>query len=134
MWAGWRVAFPIDGTSLPAAIEFNEANAFSLIDGDQLAGFGQLVKKSQGRGHLARLIVNPSVRGRGYGEALVRALLERARSKSLERVSLNVAASNVPAISLYVKLGFMDAPRPPDEPESSGSRYMELAGLTSSRT
>jgi ribosomal protein S18 acetylase RimI-like enzyme len=126
-WAGWRVAFPIDRRSLPVAIEFAESNAFSLIDADELVAFGQLVKKKPHRGHLARLIVNPSVRGRGYGEMLVRTLLQRAHGESFERVSLNVDASNLPAVWLYLKLGFVDATRPPDEPESPGTRYMESA-------
>ena len=127
LWAGWRVSFPIDRECLPVAIEFTETNAFSLIDGDELVAFGQLVKKNSRRGHLARLIVNPLVRGKGHGETLVRALLERARKESFERVSLNVDASNLPAVSLYLKLGFMDATRPADEPESPGTRYMESA-------
>jgi ribosomal-protein-alanine N-acetyltransferase len=131
LWAGWRVSFPIDQSSLPLAIGFSETNAFSLIDGDQLVAFGQLVKKNANRGHLARLIVNPSVRGSGQGKKLVGALLERARLESFERASLNVDASNLPAVSIYLKLGFRDATRPPDEPESAGTRYME-APLTGS--
>lgn len=127
LWAGWRVSFPIDPCSLPLAIEFAETNAFSLVHRDELVAFGQLVRKNAGRGHLARLIVNPSVRGRGHGRRLVRALLERARLEPFERASLNVDASNLPAVSLYLKLGFRDATRPPDEPESVGTRYMETA-------
>jgi ribosomal protein S18 acetylase RimI-like enzyme len=127
LWAGWRVLFPIDSGSLPVAIEFADTNAFSLIDADELVAFGQLVRKSSTRGHLARLIVNPSVRGRGYGEMLVSALLERAHWESFECVSLNVDDSNLPAVSLYLKLGFVDATRPADEPESPGTRYMESA-------
>ena len=127
LWAGWRVSFPIDEASLPMTIGFAATTAFALIHGAQLVGFGQLVRKETARGHLARLIVNPLLRGKGHGEALVRALLEKARDESFERVSLNVDSSNVPAVSLYLKLGFRDAPRPQDEPESLGSRYMEHA-------
>jgi len=57
---------------------------------------------------------------------LVRALLDRARRDSFERVSLNVDAANVAAVALYVKLGFADTKRPPDEPETPDSRYMEM--------
>jgi len=125
-WAGWRVPFPIDSDALPDAIGFEETNAFALVDGPQLVGFGQLVRKESGRGHLARLIVNPGLRGKGYGEALVRKLLEPVRTAPFERISLNVDRSNLPAVSVYLKAGFRDATRPPDEPESRGSRYMEL--------
>jgi ribosomal protein S18 acetylase RimI-like enzyme len=125
LWAGWRVTFPIDLETLPLAIGFSETNAFSLINDDKLVAFGQFLKKNSSRCHLARLIVNPSVRRRGHGETLVRALLDRARLEDCDRISLNVDASNVQAISLYLKLGFMDAPRPADEPTVAGTRYME---------
>jgi hypothetical protein len=29
-------------------------------------------------------------------------------------------------VALYSKLGFMDAPRPSDEPAATGTRYMEM--------
>ncbi len=125
LWAGWRVSFPIDTASLPEAVGFAATNAFALTEGGRLVAFGQLVRKGPARGHLARLIVNPLLRGKGHGEALVRELLEKARDESFERVSLNVDRSNLPAVSLYVKLGFRESPRPPDEPESHGSSYME---------
>lgn len=127
LWAGWRVSFPINFDALPVAISFTDTNAFGLTVDDRLVAFGQLVRKDTCRGHLARLIVDPLRRGNGYGELLVQALLERARGESLERVSLNVDGSNLPAISLYLKIGFRDVPRPTDEPESAGSRYMEVA-------
>jgi ribosomal protein S18 acetylase RimI-like enzyme len=104
---------------------FAEGNAFSLVEQDIVA-FGQIIRKDSRRGHLGRLIVNPGLRGRGYGEALVRSLLDRARRDSFERVSLNVDVANIAAVSLYVKLGFADVRRPPDEPETPDSRYMEV--------
>jgi ribosomal protein S18 acetylase RimI-like enzyme len=125
LWAGWRVSFPIDMASLPEAIGFSATNTFALTDDDRLVALGQLVRKDAARGHLARLIVNPLLRGKGHGEALVRALLEKARDESFERVSLNVDSSNHPAVTLYLKLSFRYTPRPPDEPDSHGSRYME---------
>jgi hypothetical protein len=64
LWAGWRVGFPIDLTSLGAAIGFAEDNAFSLFSGQQLVAFGQLLHKPSNRGHLGRIIVNPDLRGK----------------------------------------------------------------------
>ncbi len=126
LWAGWRVAFPIDLQALPANIGFAESNAFSLTIDEELIAFGQLIAKASRRGHLARLIVNPLCRGKGYGETLIRALLDEARRASFERVSLNVDVGNVAAVSLYRKLGFVDSTRPPEEPEAAASRYMEM--------
>jgi ribosomal protein S18 acetylase RimI-like enzyme len=126
LWAGWRVPFPIDRERLPQAIEFSEENSFCLRHEDRLVAFGQIIGK-QDRAHLARLIVAPSVRGKGHGKALVRGLLKRIRQAPFERVSLNVDASNLPAVTLYLGLGFRDAPRPADEPAAAGTRYMERA-------
>jgi ribosomal protein S18 acetylase RimI-like enzyme len=120
------VGFPINRQSLSSAIGLAEGNAFSLVVEEDLVAFGQLMRKDSRRGHLGRLIVNPAFRGKGYGETLVRALLDRARRDSFERVSLNVDVENVVAVSLYVKLGFADVRRPPDEPETPDSRYMEM--------
>ncbi len=124
LWAGWRAGFPIDPDSLPAQIEFSGGNAFCLLSEGRLVGFGQLVEKPARRGHLARIIVNPVARRQGHGQALIAALLEVARQRSYDRVSLNVDRSNVPAEGLYFKLGFADAPRPADEPVSAGTRYL----------
>ena len=125
LWAGRRVQFPIDCKALPAAIQFSDAVALSLVDGDCLVAFGQLIVKESRRGHLARLIVSPALRGKGFGEALVRALFERADAEGCGQISLNVDPSNMPATRLYAKLGFQDAARPADEPESFGARCME---------
>jgi ribosomal-protein-alanine N-acetyltransferase len=113
--------------SLPSAIGFSETNSVAVTHRDRLVAFGQLVSKASRRGHLARLIVSPADRGQGYGDLLVRGLLEKARDESFERVSLNVDGANVPAIALYLKQGFLDASRPAGDPASPGSRYMEHA-------
>ena len=123
-WAGWRVSFPIDREQLLQAIEFSDDNSFCLLHDGAVVAFGQIIGKKH-RAHLARLIVEPSVRGRGYGRLLVQGLLQRVRQGTIDRVSLNVHASNVRAVSLYLALGFRDVPRPSDEPEWAGVRYME---------
>lgn len=50
--------------------------------------------------------VLPSARKQGVGEALMRALMERAREAEVGSLCLDVRASNAPAIALYAKLGF----------------------------
>jgi ribosomal protein S18 acetylase RimI-like enzyme len=124
LWTGWRVSFPIDLTTLPASLQFSEDNAYVWIINAQIAAFGQVVKKADGRAHLGSIIVDPLLRRRGHGEQFVRALLVQAHARS-PLISLNVDAQNSAAISLYQRLGFADALRPPDEPLSPGSRYME---------
>jgi ribosomal protein S18 acetylase RimI-like enzyme len=126
LWAGPRMPFPVDVEQLPARIDFAEARTFALWSDDRLVAFGQIVPKSSRRAHLARIIVAPDARRQGHGERLIRSLIDEAHRQSHRRVSLNVDRQNDPAIALYSKLGFQEAPRPADEPDAHDSRYMEL--------
>ena len=53
------------------------------------------------------IAVVPSRRGRGFGEALLGALCERARGEGYRAVSLSVERDNDPLVSFYEKHGFM---------------------------
>jgi ribosomal protein S18 acetylase RimI-like enzyme len=67
---------------------------------------GRLVRAVAGGAlHLVEVAVTPSLRGRGIGTALLRALMEEARSAALS-VRLQVAADNPGAERLYRRLGF----------------------------
>lgn len=50
--------------------------------------------------------VHPQARKQGVGEALMKALMQRAKDAEAESLCLDVRASNAPAIALYAKLGF----------------------------
>ncbi|MBO7251991.1 MAG: ribosomal protein S18-alanine N-acetyltransferase [Oscillospiraceae bacterium] len=50
--------------------------------------------------------VHPDFRRRGIAEALITGLVERLKEKGSRCLTLEVRASNVPAIRLYEKLGF----------------------------
>jgi ribosomal-protein-alanine N-acetyltransferase len=56
--------------------------------------------------HIMNLAVHNDFRRQGIGEALIRAALKEARGKGGLRATLEVRASNTPAIKLYEKLGF----------------------------
>jgi ribosomal protein S18 acetylase RimI-like enzyme len=125
LWAGWRVRYPIELAALAASIDFAHQGGLVLTRGTATLAFGQIVAKAGGRAHLARLIVEPASRGRGVGMLLVDGLLDRAREAGHGVASLNVDPANGTAIRLYQRLGFADAPRPADEPDPYGSRYMQ---------
>ena len=52
------------------------------------------------------LAVAPNARKRGIAQALVCELTERLKAQKMQSLTLEVRASNEPAISLYTKLGF----------------------------
>ena len=56
------------------------------------------------------LAVDPTARGRGVGEALVRAVLDRARTLALPRVILSSQQRMTAAHRLYERLGFRRLP------------------------
>ncbi|MFI1199424.1 GNAT family N-acetyltransferase [Streptomyces sp. BHT-5-2] len=62
-----------------------------------------------GEGEFRMLAVRPEGRGRGIGEALVRACLERARALGLRGMVLSSQRHLLPAHRLYGRLGFARA-------------------------
>ena len=59
-----------------------------------------------GEAHIMNLAVEPALRRRGIGEALLLALLERAVGMKADFAYLECRPSNHSAIALYEKLGF----------------------------
>lgn len=56
--------------------------------------------------HITLLAVHPDYHRQGLGQALLWKLLHSAQCRGLERATLEVKTSNLPAISLYKKFGF----------------------------
>lgn len=59
-----------------------------------------------GESDMMNVAVNPDFRRKGIGEALVTALSEELKALGNTSLTLEVRASNAPAIALYEKLGF----------------------------
>ena len=57
--------------------------------------------------HILNVAVSPDFRGRGVGTLLMKDLTERAYSLSARAVTLEVRQSNVAAIRLYERVGFV---------------------------
>ena len=108
-FAGDSLAWPLTPAQLDAlrADPRNRAfTAWSTGPGARRVGHAELVDLGEGRRLVARFGVAPAVRGRGVGAALLRALIERARSLGAARVELNVFADNRDAVRLYRSAGF----------------------------
>lgn len=70
-------------------------------------GLGIFRKTILKKGHVVSIAVLEEHRGKGIGEALMRAGMESMRDKyDAKEVYLEVRVSNQPAIKLYEKLGF----------------------------
>lgn len=64
--------------------------------------------KLEGFRHCGRLGMGvlKEYRGLGIGKKLIESTIQKAREKGLERIELEVFASNIPAIKLYEQIGF----------------------------
>jgi ribosomal protein S18 acetylase RimI-like enzyme len=92
--AGWTMAVP--------------AHRSVAVDGDDIVGLVTIVPGAGWTSHVGELraIVQPDHRGLGVGQALVRLGLEMARELKLEKVTVEVMASNSGAIAMFEALGF----------------------------
>ena len=52
------------------------------------------------------LMVRPSMAGNGIASSLVRYAMEMAKNNSCKALRLDTGSQNIPAVSLYKKLGF----------------------------
>lgn len=60
-----------------------------------------------GEGHITNVAVAKDSRRKGYAKALIAHFIEIAKKEDLEFMTLEVRASNEPAISLYKSFGFV---------------------------
>ena len=82
-------------------------------EGDTVAGYvgSQLVL---GEADMMNLAVLPIFRRQGVAKALVSQLIQRLMENDVHSLTLEVRASNEPAISLYASLGFTEVGRRPN--------------------
>lgn len=90
-----------------AELEKDFAYYFAAEDGGGLLGFAGVWCVYE-TADVARIAVEPSARRRGIGEALMRALIEKAGEKGCCRMMLEVDETNSAARSMYRKLGFTE--------------------------
>lgn len=61
-----------------------------------------------GEGHITNVAVGKDYRRRGFARALIEHFIDIAKKENLEFMTLEVRASNEPAIALYRSFGFRD--------------------------
>lgn len=120
----WRIVEPVvrKGDTFCYDPHLTEAQAYALwvvrapghvavaVEDDVVLGTTNMYANRPGPGaHVAsgNFMVAPDSRGRGVGHAMGAYLLDWARSGGFAGVQFNaVAASNLPAVRLYERLGF----------------------------
>ena len=85
----------------------------TAAEGDTLCGYigSQTVL---GETDMMNVAVHPDFRRRGIAEGLILSLVEALKKQQSHQLTLEVRASNAPAIGLYEKLGFSQVGRRPN--------------------
>jgi GNAT superfamily N-acetyltransferase len=77
---------------------------------DMAVGCGAVRRLDEATAEIKRMYVDPSVRGRGIGRALVEALECEARLVGVTRIVLETGTRLAPAIKLYEAMGYARIP------------------------
>ncbi|MEK3953353.1 GNAT family N-acetyltransferase [Psychrobacillus sp. FSL K6-1464] len=92
---------------------------------------GWLVFQSSNRKRLSHtgslgMMIDSAFRGKGIGKALLQELLNWAeQNRYIEKVSLGVFSTNINAISLYKKMGFIEEGRKIGEVKLNDNEYID---------
>ena len=107
-----KISFSDPWSERSIASELDNKLAFWLVavEGDTVAGYigSQTVMDET---DMMNVAVHPDFRRRGIAEALVTGLVEELKNNGSHCLTLEVRASNAPAIALYEKLGFSEIGR-----------------------
>jgi RimJ/RimL family protein N-acetyltransferase len=139
LWSGKRFRHPLDLDQLrqyriEAARPGSARRAYAVEAGGEVVGHIELagLDHVRGSGVLARVLVAPSARGQGIGEAMLREALRTAFEElRVGLLLLRVYAHNEGALALYRRLGFSRLNLEPELVRVAGGRWevwtMQLA-------
>lgn len=107
-----KICFSDPWSERSIASELDNKLAFWLVatEGERVAGYigSQTVMDET---DMMNVAVHPDFRRRGIAEALVNGLVDALKTQGSHCLTLEVRASNAPAIALYEKLGFSEIGR-----------------------
>ena len=87
------------------ALDLEYYHFLTAYCGEKIAGYCGYIRSFE-TADVTKVAVEGDCRRRGIGERLLRQLMEDGYQSGVERFSLDVRASNHPAIALYKKMGF----------------------------
>ncbi len=113
IWASDKFTFPLDYNQLNSYLRTADQNGiaiFKVINNEngnsEVVGHAELDLLGT-EIKISRLLISKENRGKGYGENMMKALIEYIkRNLAFEDICLTVFTFNEPAIKLYEKLGF----------------------------
>ncbi|RVX42301.1 RimJ/RimL family protein N-acetyltransferase [Nonomuraea polychroma] len=110
-WSGnTGFTWPFDAGQLSGFHASDPTRRVHMAVGPDGTPVGHFLLRTEPSGRSVRLgmvLVSPTVRGRGYGEAMLEAALGNAfADPAIEQVNLGVYSHNAGAIRLYERLGF----------------------------
>ncbi len=106
----YLVPMPMNAARLREYVQTYDVDLESsmvAVDGNEILGLAMLGVRER-RAWITRLGVIRSKRRQGTGSHLVECLIEQARRKGAEHVILEVIKNNVPAHTLFLKMGFRE--------------------------
>ncbi|KAK6774640.1 hypothetical protein RDI58_029879 [Solanum bulbocastanum] len=74
--------------------------------GEDIAGYVMYSWPSSLSACITKLAVKENYRGKGHGEKLLKAAVQKCRTRNVHRISLHVDPTRTAAMQLYKKLGF----------------------------
>jgi ribosomal-protein-alanine N-acetyltransferase len=105
-----RAAFGDDAWSLELVDAELLHGSAAVVDADGLV-LGWVAVRGDEPADLTRVAVHPDARRQGLGRALVTAAVDLARMNGADRMLLELAATNGPAVQLYRSAGFVEISR-----------------------
>lgn len=94
-------------TSISKEVTNDMAKYFVAVHENKAIGFAGMWIIA-GEADVTNIAVHPSYRKKGVGLLVTTALLDYCKNNSISSITLEVRASNMPAINLYKKLGFKE--------------------------
>lgn len=82
---------------------------FVFSDAQNDIGMCKIIRNAYRTEHIAYLggvAINPDYSGKGYGEMMLKDIIEYCKNIGIKRLELSTATINYRAISLYEKMGF----------------------------
>ncbi len=100
---------------------------FFVVEDGGVQGTCAVLRRSADLHEIAKMAVAPTVRGRGYGDVLMRAAVGFSRASGARTIVIVSNTWLAPAIRLYEKHGFVRVPLEADQRYARADIKLELA-------